>query len=366
MRLAQSLAAVACAACAAAAAAAPKPPHVVYALIDDWGWANAGWHRAAPDPETLTPNFDALVAEGVELDRFYGHKFCGPSRAALQSGRLPIHVTVLDNPLPSYNAKDPVSGFQGIPRNMTGIATKLKSAGYATHFAGKWHCGVATPDHTPHGRGYDTSLHYFDAANDYWTEAYLHPCSKGNLTDFWNTSAPAVKAINKPSCSQANQAPGCVYEDDKLLAYVLDVVAKHDPATPLFLMLSTHSIHEPYEVPDAYLKKFAFVDVEVRQYYVAMVNHIDDVVGNLTAVLKAKGMWDETLFVSTSDNGGPLAKGDIDGLVDTSGANNYPLRGGKIGIMEGGIRLNAFVSGGVLPAAVRGTKNEGFMHIADW
>ena len=74
---------------------------------------------------------------------------------------------------------------------------------------------MATPDHTPQGRGYDSSLHYFDAANDYWTSAYLHACQKGNLTDLWNTSAPATKAVNMPSCSQSNQAPGCVYEDDK-------------------------------------------------------------------------------------------------------------------------------------------------------
>jgi arylsulfatase I/J len=132
---AAAVVALCCGGCALAAAAAPKP-HIVYALIDDYGWANAGWHRATPDPETVTPNLDALVKEGVELDRLYGHKFCGPSRAALQSGRLPIHVTVLDNPLPSVNPKDPDGGFQGIPRNMTGLATKLKSAGYATHFAG--------------------------------------------------------------------------------------------------------------------------------------------------------------------------------------------------------------------------------------
>ena len=135
LRTAAVAAAVALCCFGCALAAAPKP-HIVYALIDDYGWANAGWHRATPDPETVTPNLDALVKEGVELDRHYGHKFCGPSRAALQSGRLPIHVTVLDNPLPSVNPKDPDGGFQGIPRNMTGIATKLKTAGYATHFAG--------------------------------------------------------------------------------------------------------------------------------------------------------------------------------------------------------------------------------------
>ena len=127
---------------ASASASAASPPHIVYALIDDFGWANAGWHRSSPDPSTVTPNLDALVAEGIELDRFYAHKFCGPSRAALQTGRLPIHVTILDDNLADYNPKDPVSGFQGIPRNMTAIAAKLKTSGYSTAIAGKWHAQV--------------------------------------------------------------------------------------------------------------------------------------------------------------------------------------------------------------------------------
>ena len=80
--------------------------------------ANFAPHRAgdsAGNNEFLTPNLAALAKNGTLLNRFYGHKFCGPSRAAIQSGRLPIHVTVLDNPLPSVNPKDPDGGFQGIP-----------------------------------------------------------------------------------------------------------------------------------------------------------------------------------------------------------------------------------------------------------
>lgn len=69
---------------------------------------------------------------------------------------------MLDDNLADHNPKDLVSGFQGIPRNMTGIAQKLKNAGYATHMVGKWHCGTSTPDHTPHGRGFDTSLNYME------------------------------------------------------------------------------------------------------------------------------------------------------------------------------------------------------------
>ena len=123
-------------ACAALSAPPPKP-HIVYILIDDWGWSNWGTHRVNDSlPEIDTPNLDALAAEGIILDRFYTHKFCGPSRAALQSGRLPIHVTVVDSNLADTNPEDPVGGFQGIPRNMTGIATVLGRAGYTTHMAG--------------------------------------------------------------------------------------------------------------------------------------------------------------------------------------------------------------------------------------
>lgn len=48
----------------------------------------------------------------------------------------------------------------GIPRNMTAIAAVLKRANYATHQLGKWDAGMSTPDHTPRGRGFDSSLGY--------------------------------------------------------------------------------------------------------------------------------------------------------------------------------------------------------------
>ena len=130
--------------------APPLKPHIVYLVIDDWGFNN--WAGRVPNTEFPTPNLVSLLHEGILLDRTYGHKFCGPSRAAIQSGRNPIHVTVLDDNLSNNNPKDPQGGFQGIPRNMTGIAQKLKGAGYSTHMTGKWHCGLATFSHIPHGR----------------------------------------------------------------------------------------------------------------------------------------------------------------------------------------------------------------------
>lgn len=70
------------------------------------------------------------------------------------------------HPLPLTHRPPPTAfhSFAAVPRNMTGIATKMKAAGYATHMAGKWDAGMATQDHTPQGRGYDTSLNYFHHA----------------------------------------------------------------------------------------------------------------------------------------------------------------------------------------------------------
>ena len=137
-------------------------PHIFMVIVDDFGWATAGWHRAAPTPEVVTPTMDALVKEGVELNRHYVHMMCTPSRSSFYSGRLPIHVlTKLSSPCDHNGA---------IPRNMTGVAAQLKRGGYATHHVGKWDAGMATPHHTPHGRGYDTSLNYFGHGNWMWSQ----------------------------------------------------------------------------------------------------------------------------------------------------------------------------------------------------
>ena len=107
--------------------------------MPDFGWANAGWHRPIGYKEVQTPSMNALVKEGIELDQAYSFKFCSPTRSSLQSGRLPVHVNMLNIGPETWNPADPISGFAAIPRNMTGIATKLKSAGYMTHQVGKWY-----------------------------------------------------------------------------------------------------------------------------------------------------------------------------------------------------------------------------------
>jgi arylsulfatase B len=344
-----------------AGASAPLP-HIIYFLIDDFGAANVGFNRNSSQPgfnEVSTPNIDALAASGIILSRHYGFQYCSPTRSALQSGRNPVHVNVLNSSPLQHNAKDPVSGYAGIPRNMTGIAAKLKTAGYATHMVGKWHAGMASMDHTPAGRGYDTSLGYMAAANDFWTQvpddSVAHCPAFGAMTDLWKTNGPATGLNNSRLCSQTNQSAGCVYEDELFRDSIIDTITAHNASTPLFSFISFHNCHIPLEAPAAFVEKFSFINVSDRALYAAKANHVDTMVGDVLAALRAAGLLENSLIILTSDNGGPLQN-----------ANNWPLKGGKWSNWEGGVRLNALVSGGLIPAERRGAVETGFSAIEDW
>ena len=93
-----------------------------------------------------------------------------------------------------------------------------------------------------------------------------------------------------------------------------------------------------------------------RRMYEAMAVAVDDAIGAIGHALKARGMWERSLLVFASDNGGP----------NGAQASNLPLRGGKDTNLEGGIRTLAAVGGGFLPAALRGTTTSELMHLADW
>ena len=75
------------------------------------------------------------LAEGVDRDTY--------------RGRAPIHVNVQNVPPEVHNSKDLIGGYQGIPVNMTGIATVLARGGYKCHAVGKWDVGMATAAHHP-------------------------------------------------------------------------------------------------------------------------------------------------------------------------------------------------------------------------
>lgn len=369
----------------AISAAAPKP-HIVLVLADDYGWANLGYHHRETTgsesdqarAETHTPNLDGLIDHGILLNRHYVYKICSPSRSSLQSGRLAVHVNDLNTGVTVTNPDDPVSGFAGVPRNMTGMAEKLRSAGYKTHMVGKWDAGMATPEQTPWGRGYDTWVGYYQHANDYWRKS-MPLQAVGELDNCWNRFTDLSQhnesyrggvtdgVSTSEKCLADPSAELACYEEELFKERALATVRDHDPSTPLFLFYAFHLLHTPLQVPEKYLdqidqivasKGASPIDTQNRRLLAAMVLYMDEAVGELVQALKAKRMWDNTLLVFSADNGGAV-------YLPGSG-NNYPLRGGKYADFEGGVRVNAFVAGGFVPSEKQGSSFEGVVSIADW
>ena len=338
---------------AALAFQAPEhPPSIVTLIADDFGWNNVGYHN--PSKEVVTPNIDGLLTSGVELTRHYVYRFCSPSRSSFQSGRIPLHVNDRNAEPTVSNPKDPVGGFAGIPVNMTGIAQKLKSVGYRTHMTGKWDAGMATPRHSPVGRGYDSWFGYYHHANDYWSEKLPFSATgnvdvcKNRFVDLWDT--------DKPAWGQN----GTAYEEELFLNHTLATIAAHDAAAaPLFLVHAFHLVHTPLQVPAEWEDRFRFIHDKGRRLYASMVAYMDDAIGQIVGALRAKaGLWENSLLLFTSDNGGPI--------YYPGSANNHPLKGGKLSDWEGGVRVNALLAGGALPLGVRGSTLDAPLHIADW
>ena len=117
---------------------------------------------------------------------------------------------------------------------------------------------------------------------------------------------------------------------------------------------NSHEHAHPTHTPDP-----KCADNQNRQLYHAMTTALDDAIGNVTRALRANAMYDNTLIVFYSDNGGPL-------VTTGKSSNNYPLKGGKTDDFEGGTRVAAFLSGGFLPPSLRGGVNRAYMHAADW
>ena len=138
------------------------------------------------------------------------------------------------------------------------------------------------------------------------------------------------------------------------------VVQEHDTSKPLFLYLAYQAVHAPADCPSSYVDKYAHLIADKkRRVFAGMLSAMDEGIGNVTAALKAKGMLENTLIVFTADNGGPTTTGD--GV----GSRNWPLRGGKHSIWEGGVRATSFVSGP--PLKIKAPyKFEHLMHAVDW
>lgn len=342
-------------------------PNLVFLLVDDLGWADVSWH-APPNgnvnDQALMPNFDTLIKEGIEFDRAYSFSWCGPSRSSFLSGRVPNNVMV--NYTDEYfNVDDPEAVGNGIPAGMTAMGTVLKKGGYHTVYNGKWGAGYQGPAQMPLARGFDSYLGYLADSVDHYTmtrppKAVNTPggCEEAGFTnpyivDFWQNEGPA----NDLNSSGA-------WLDSMTMDQTIKDIEDHDPDQPLLLIHAFASIHTPLDPPEEMQQKYGDVDDVTRRAYLTMVNFVDESAGRVVDALKKKGMWENTLFVMSSDNGGPTYPG-INAQLH-GGASNFPLKGSKTSSWEGGIRVASMAAGGLIPPKMRGTVSTEYVHISDW
>lgn len=170
-------------------------PNIVMVVVDDWGWANVGYHSLNKD-EVKTPNIDALAAEGIKLDRYYAPRMCGPSRNSMFSGRNSIHNDYINSPMGAVpdSPRSNLLGktFGGTPLGMTLFPEKLQDAGYYTAFYGKWDLGQATNLHYPYARGFDDALSFQSFTIEPWAYKANPPftpnfgvCNQSESNDFF-------------------------------------------------------------------------------------------------------------------------------------------------------------------------------------
>ena len=264
----------------------------------------------------------------------------------------------------------------GVDLGMTLLPQALKERGYATHMLGKWHLGLGTSDLVPTKRGFDTWLGFFAGAEDHWNHRRTE--LRRSLIDLWfddgRGGGPATQFARKDQ-----------YGDELFTARFEKLIKEHPPQKPLFVYYAYQVPHEPLQSPRKFLAKYTeFRDIKGdndwhyvernglglsrqeapkrRAQYHAMVSYLDHSVGRVERALKSRQMWDSTLVVFATDNGGATGH-------DADVGNNWPLRGAKYADYEGGVRGICFVTGGVLPVTRWGldlTNRRHRVSIADW
>ncbi|KAL4220260.1 hypothetical protein ACF0H5_020667 [Mactra antiquata] len=306
-------------------------PNILLIITDDQGYNDIGYNSFYG---IQTPVIDKLANEGLILDNYYVQPICTPTRGQLYSGVHEIHTGLYTVIRPGHRV--------GLPLNFPTIAGKLKEAGYSTHLVGKWHLGYYTKRHLPTRRGFDSFFGLLNGHSNHfnYTVAQSYDLHEGeNNADMakykgrYSTHLFAEKAIN--------------------------IINNHHGKNPLFLVVSFTAPHEPLQVPEKYKLMYENLLINTtpeKQTYAGMISCVDEAVGNITEAFKRKGFWNNTVMIYTSDNGAT-------GRMPNS---NYPLRGHKGNVFEGGIKVPSFVHSNLMKTNVKGTISKELLHVTDW
>jgi arylsulfatase A-like enzyme len=290
--------------------AAPQTkPNILIILADDLGYADLGVQGCKDIP---TPNIDSIAANGVRFTEAYvPGPHCVPSRMALMTGRYPQR-----GGLPTDGGMG-AGTENGLSLNETTLANRLHEAGYTSIALGKWHLGEKEK-FQPQSRGFDEFYGFLAGMHDY-------------LKDEDKVWGPVMDG----------RQPG------KLDGYLTDVLAdraaefitrQQKAGTPWFTYLAFNAVHTPMHAREDKLQQFAGISDTMRRKHAAMVSSLDDATGRVLAAVREAGAEENTLIFFLSDNGGPLP-----GHAGYNGSLNTPLRGSKLEVWEGGVRVPFFI-----------------------
>ncbi len=327
---------------------APRPNFVLI-LADDLGWKDVSFNGSAYP----TPHIDALAARGIVFTQGYATSpSCSPTRASLLTGRHPARfgITRAIRNVDYRRAEKqtvaqgeaPREGLTYLPDEERTFAERLIEAGYETAYVGKWHLGLEP--HLPDRNGFG----WCRAVGSYSASPYFPPF---DVQDLGHEERPDE------------------YLTDHLTEQALEFLRQpHD--RPFFLFLAHFAVHGPWnakaELVARYEKTLDPSSEQSHAVYAAMIHSLDESVGRVLATLEELGLSKNTVVIFTSDNGPTLEKSALSSGLDfedeeeaASGASvrfttTAPLRGGKLQLYEGGIRVPWIVAWqGVLSAGAR-------------
>ncbi|XP_043244060.1 arylsulfatase B-like isoform X2 [Amphibalanus amphitrite] len=314
-----------------------QPPNIIIIVADDLGWNDVGFHGSNQIP---TPNIDALAFSGVMLNRYYVQPICTPSRSALMTGKYPIHTGMQQNVI---LAAQPY----GLGLEETLMPERLNALGYVSHAVGKWHLGSYKKAYTPTYRGFQSHFGYWTGRKDYFD----HVCVRHT---YWGYDLRRNMSIARDEFGH--------YSTDLFTEEAIDRIVTHNQSKPLFLYLAHLAVHsaneyEPLQAPANVIDRFDHIKDGNRRRFAGMLAKLDESVGRVTAALQETGLIQNSIIVFTTDNGGPAAS------FDFNAASNWPLRGLKHLLWEGGVRGAGFVWSPLLKK--RSYVYEGLVHITD-
>lgn len=308
---------------------AVQRPNLILINVDDLGWKDLGCYGS---DVYETPNIDQLARNGLKFTNAYSAcAVCSPTRAAIMTGRYPARLGVTDwirarfqgGKIPK-DKKNP-SGWVGAknkkvlcPQNAlwmeleeVTIAEKLKEDGYATCHIGKWHLGA--DDWYPEKQGFDENYGGCDYGQP---PSYFDPFKNKRLDGIYGL----------PGKKQGQYLTD--RECDEAVMFI-----KKNRQKKFFLNFANYAVHTPIQAKpsllDKYKTKIQSLDTKQKnEAYATMVESVDQAVGKIITILKEEDIYERTLIIFTSDNGGLLGV-----------TNNAPLRSGKGFPYEGGIRV---------------------------